>query len=600
MVIAGLQVGRRSATWRLETWRSVSWRPVSWRLLALTLVAALSRSADGQVVRGIVREVSSGAPLAGVVVSVERARDGDRIPLGERVAASLSNARGEFELAAPAGERIVVTAKRIGVRQFQSPVLVVGAGETRVLDIQLEGVRFELPVVTVSAATPCGIRTTDRARIAALWAEASTALTASELSLRDRLFRATIVRYRRVLEPRALAVRNESREVRRSVTEHAFVSFPSESLAVIGYARELEDGSIEHFAPDARVLLSDEFVRDHCFGLAPPREGEVGITFEPVRQRRLTDIEGTIWLDARSYELQRVVFRYTNFPLPVEDSRTGGEVQFARLTTGAWYVSRWFMRVPRVEVQPYSSVTREGPRISSRRAIIAAFTEVGGRVDPADRPASSAALATLNGRVVDSTGRVALSAALVSLVGMPQFATTNRDGSFRLDSLPQGNYTLTVEHPGYARLGLTAVEQDLDIGERTSSITLLQAIDTRQILRQLCGYDFVPDTSVAMRLIPPPSTDRVAPHDTTHGTVLHLSWRRPRLIGPGVVRTLTLATDLPIDASGGATACELPRETLVRVEERDRAGTLGRQWEVRTPESGFVVVELLAERRLER
>jgi len=584
MVIAGLGLGEGQVTLRL---------------LAVVLLASIPALANGQVVRGIVRDAASGAPLAGVVVSVERARQGDRDAPAPamRVAASLTTARGEFELAAPAGERIIVTAKRIGVRQFQSPVLTVGPGETRALDIRLEGVRFELPAVTVSAATPCGTRTADRGRIAALWAEASAALTASELSLRDRLFRATIVRYRRLLEPRALTVRDESREVRRSMTEHAFVSFPAESLAVVGYARVLDDGAIEHFAPDARVLLSGEFVRDHCFGLAPPRETEVGITFQPVRQRRVADIEGTIWLDARSYELQRVVFHYTNFPLPVDDPRTGGEVHFSRLTAGAWYVSRWFMRVPHVEVRPYTSVTRDGPRTASQRNVIASFSEVGGRVDPVDRPGSRTATATLNGRVVDSTGRAALPGARVSLVGMARSATTTRDGAFRLDSLPQGNYTLSVEHPVYARLGLTAVEQDLEIGEGTSSITLLQAIDTRQILRQLCGYDLVPDTSIVMRLVVPPHTDRAAPHDTTQGSVLHLSWDRFRQIGPGEFRTLTMTTDLPIDAAGGVTACALPPEMLVRVQERDRAGTLGRQWEVRTPEAGFVVVELHAERR---
>ncbi|MCC6772463.1 MAG: carboxypeptidase regulatory-like domain-containing protein, partial [Gemmatimonadaceae bacterium] len=536
------------------------------RLLVAVLLASTPAMASGQVVRGVVREIASGAPLAGVVVSVERAPNGDgpAPTLVRPVAASLTNARGEFELAAPAGERFIVTAKRIGVRQFRSAILTVRPGETRALDIGLEGVQYELPVVAISAATPCGTRTADRGRIAALWAEASAALTASELSLRDRLFRATIVRYQRLLEPRALRVRDESREVRHSVTEHAFVSFPAESLAVVGYARLLDDGAIEHFAPDAQVLLSDEFVRDHCFGLATPRAPEVGITFQPVRRRRVADIEGTMWLDARTFELRRVEFRYTNFPLPVNDSRTGGEVHFARLATGTWYVSRWFMRVPQVEVQPYASVTRQGPRVASQRTVIASFSEVGGRVDPVGDRGPQAALATLNGRVVDSTGKVALGGARVSLVGMPQAATTARDGSFRLDSLPPGNYSMSVEHPGYARLGLTAAEQNLEIGEGTSSITLVQAIGTPQILRQLCGYDQVPDSSVVLRLVVPPSTDPAAPRDTTKARVMHLSWDRIRQIGPGIFRTVRMATVLPVDAAGGVTACALPPEVLVR------------------------------------
>ncbi|MBK9978269.1 MAG: carboxypeptidase regulatory-like domain-containing protein [Gemmatimonadetes bacterium] len=282
------------------------------------------RSAPGQaqLVRGTVRDAASGAPLAGVIVALYRGTGGATD--AERLSATLTDADGGYALTPNDTGRFVVTAKRIGVRRFQSPAIALARGQTHRLDITLEGVRFDLPVVTVSGATPCNTRTADRARIAALWEEARTALTASELSLRERLFRATITRYHRLLEPRALAVRSESREVRRSVTEHAFESFPVESLATHGYARTLPDGVIEYFAPDERVLLSSAFVRDHCFALARNGgNGEVGITFAPARTRRLTDIEGTIWLDARSYELRRVTFRYTNFPMPVRDPRVG-------------------------------------------------------------------------------------------------------------------------------------------------------------------------------------------------------------------------------------------------------------------------------------
>ncbi len=267
-------------------------RRVTLRLLALALVATAARDARAQVVRGTVRDDASGAPLVGVVVSIQRHREGQvALPTSRaRVTAGLTNAQGEYALAAGDSGHFVVSAKRIGVRQYVSPAIALSHGQTRQLDIRLEGVRYELPTVTVSTATPCGTRDVDRGRIAALWAEASAALTASALSLRDRLFHATIEHYQRVLEARTLSVRTETRNIRRSVTEHAFVSFPAESLAVVGYARTLDDGTIEHFAPDAQVLLSDAFVRDHCFGLAKPTGTEVGITFQPVRQRRVADI----------------------------------------------------------------------------------------------------------------------------------------------------------------------------------------------------------------------------------------------------------------------------------------------------------------------
>jgi hypothetical protein len=560
-------------------------RRVRMRLLALVLLIVGASPAMAQVVRGTIRDAESGAALAGVVVTLLRATPATAVDQGPpvRLAATLSDAGGEYALAAGESGRVMVTAKRIGVRQFQSGIIALAAGATHRLDITLEGVRFELPVVTVSAVSSCGTRDADRGRIASLWAEASAALTASELSLRDRLFRATVQRYRRVLEPRALAVRSESREAVRTGSERAFVSIAAESLAAQGYARILPDGMIEHFAPDERVLLSDTFVRDHCFGLAPPTDTEVGVTFTPVRQRRATDIEGTIWLDARSFELRRVAFRYTNFPLPVVDARTGGEVHFQRLENGAWYVSRWFMRTPRAESNRTVGSIR-APRATTERVVIVGFNEVGGQVQPDGRPAT-ARLATLTGLVVDSTGHRALPGARVSLEGMSRGDTSGSDGAFRLDSIPRGTYTLLVEHAGYDRLGMVAAEQLLEIAEGSASVTLVEALGSAQILRQLCGYDVVPDSIVALRLVLPPGT-------TSHldASTVHLTWQVPKVNNRSMLRLEEREAELPIDTYRGATACQLPRETRLRVEER--GGGLTRWWEIVTPTAGFSVVEL--------
>lgn len=557
---------------------------------ALLLAVMLPGALQAQLVRGTVRDAASRAPLAGVIVSMHRA--GAPASDQNRLAAALTAADGTYALTPNDTGRFVVTAKRIGVRRFESAPFVLAQGATHVLDVALEGVRFDLPVVTVSGATPCNTRSNDRARVASLWEEARTALTASELSLRERLFRATITRYQRSLEPRSLTVRGETRDVKRSVTERAFTSFPAESLAMQGYARVLSDGVIEYFAPDERVLLSDAFVRDHCFALATDgTNGEVGITFTPTRARRASDIEGTIWLDGRSYELRRVSFRYTNFPLPVRDPRVGGEVQFTRLERGVWMVSRWYMRVPQVEMQRDITGTSRTGRIIADRPVIVGFTEDGGVVIP-DEALGTARVALLTGRVVDSTGRAPLVDARVTIAGLDRSVDVQRDGSFRLNDVPSGSYTLLVEHPDYARLGIFAGEQVLTVEEGRVSATLVQALGTPQILRQLCGYDEVPDSVTAARvLLPPPP-----PGDTGDGRVVHLSWDNPKLLTPsipgGVVKTTTLALDLPVDAAGGVTACTLPREKRITIEERFANAALPRRYEFRTPEHGWIVVQL--------
>src|SRR4029453_5669250 len=84
-----------------------------------------------------------------------------------------------------------------------------------------------------------------------------------------------------------------------AVTRNPFVSVPAAQLSANGYVRQ---GSTEntYFAPDAAVLLSDEFLRDHCFRLRQGegrREGLIGLGFEPVRGRNKPDIAGTLWID---------------------------------------------------------------------------------------------------------------------------------------------------------------------------------------------------------------------------------------------------------------------------------------------------------------
>lgn len=555
--------------------------------LAAVGAGALCAVAPGrlpaQVVRGIVRDATSGAPVAGVIVSLHGHTAGALD--ATRVAATLTDAAGAYALTASDSGTFVVAAKRIGVRQYQSDALALGRGETRQLDIALEAVRFDLPVVTVTGATLCDVRSGDRARIAGLWEEARAALTASELSLRERRFRATITRYHRVLDARSLRIRSETNGARRGVTERAFMSIHPESLAANGYARLLPDGVLDFYAPDDRVLLSDGFVRDHCFALSRTRrDGEVGIAFSPTSARTTTDIEGVIWLDARSYELRRVTFRYTNFPLPVSDARIGGEVHFERLARGAWFVSRWFMRVPRIELPRGYETTRRAGQLPRDRATIVAFVEDGGLT--AAEEGGGARTAALTGQVVDSA-RHPLAGARVSLSGLDKAVVVAADGTFRFVDVVAGNYTLVVEHPHYARLGLFAGVQVLTVEEGKNSSTLVMALRSAQILRELCGYDEDEDQRVSMRLIAPP-----APVDSAHPRALRVTRPIRRLIAGNTFRIETESVDLRVDAAGGVNACGLPALDRIVAEERAPDGALVKRWELRTPERGLSVVEL--------
>jgi hypothetical protein len=72
----------------------------------------------------------------------------------------------------------------------------------------------------------------------------------------------------------------------------------------------------------------------------------VGVKFRPSNSLTRVDIEGVLWLDPASHELQEIEYRYTKLPYRVSDRRVGGLVQFHRGADGRWFISRWKIRMP--------------------------------------------------------------------------------------------------------------------------------------------------------------------------------------------------------------------------------------------------------------
>lgn len=330
-------------------------RPIVYAWLSILLVAPLGAS-GAQNVRGLVTEQATGTPLVGVLMTLSRVDSA-----GAPDVTTLTNDRGAYFLRAPQPGRYRLGAKRIGVRRFESEPFDVVASQDIERNVELEALAFKLPTVTVHSAPLCVRRADQANRVASLWEEVRTALTATQVSLRDRLVRARVVRYIHVLNAQNLQVEAQ-RMVRQSdgVVERPFVSLPGDALSRGGYWRVLPNDSIVYYAPDADVLLSASFARDHCFGVADgrgERAGLTGMTFEPASGREEPDVRGTLWLDARTFELKLVEFRYSRLPITTANRHIGGEVHFARLPTGAWIVERWFIRMPRYSNRPTTRST---------------------------------------------------------------------------------------------------------------------------------------------------------------------------------------------------------------------------------------------------
>ncbi|MEQ9569555.1 MAG: carboxypeptidase regulatory-like domain-containing protein, partial [Longimicrobiales bacterium] len=252
----------------------------------------------------------------------------------------------------------------------------------------------------------------------------------------------------------------EDRRRSRGWTDRPFVSRDPAELAREGFVESRDDGDFA-YAPDAAVLLSDAFSDTHCFGVTPGDDGRVGLTFEPVPGRRVTDIRGDLWLDAATAELQSLDYRYENFPDVDASVELGGEVVFQRLPTGLWIVREWTMDLPiRGEV-------RRAGALDLFDYPVVAIQRVGGEVyravDARDRTLLSAARATLGGVVFDSIRGGPVEGARVVLVGTDRAATTEPDGSFLFSEVPEGRYTVSMEHARHDSLGLPAPTRSIEL-----------------------------------------------------------------------------------------------------------------------------------------
>ncbi len=430
-------------------------------------VAVLAASPlAAQVIRGRVTEMNSATPVAGALVSL----------LGETSDAAmvsvLTTSEGEYAVRAPSAGRYRLAVKRIGVRRFVSAAFDLAAGETRALDVPIDAVALTLPEVMVSGL--CVTRPRELARIASLWDEARTALAATEISLRDSLIQARISRYAGELDPPSLRVLFDWRSDMQMLVDQPFTSLSGDSLSAVGYWRQLPGDSVEYLAPDASALASNAFLHDHCFGLAPALRGRpelVGLTFVPARDRRLPDISGTIWLDARRFELRFIAFRYTRLPALPNTDRIGGEVHFARLGTGAWIVDRWFIRMPQVVVP-----ADDWPRRQLR--------EEGGAVI-ADGMSPSSRLASVSGVFRDSSGRPA-AGAVIRAIGTHRQVMTGADGAFRFDSLSPGGLSLVAHTDDYDALAILAASRRVELQAGRAQRVELRAPNAAALRRETC------------------------------------------------------------------------------------------------------------------
>ena len=437
-----------------------------------------ARPLEAQRVRGQVVLPDSTAPAAGVIVV---ATGGNGAPVR-----ALTSGRGTFDMPLPTAGRFELRVLRIGYAPTVVPAVDVAAGETKSIRIVAGAERISLTRVTVRGQDECNTRRDAGLLVTRVWEETRKALLASQL-VADNPLVAEWIQYDRSLEPGGTRVKEQHVRSTRSPTTHAFVSRPAAILAELGYI--VEDGtSTEFFAPDAEVLLSESFANLHCFHVEPPPPGHpgfIGLGFTPGRGARDSkDIEGTLWLDRESAELQWLEYHYTNVPLAAERAGAGGRVEFLRLASGEWLVSKWNILMPLVGVAPKS---KEGGMarvvMASPDASLKSVQVTGGQVISVTRGDSTlyrATGASFNVQLIARDAGITMAGAMISLAGTDYSVKADAAGRARISPVLEGRYRANAKSPQMDSLGAASVERDVEIREgvlRVDSIPLPRAFE---------------------------------------------------------------------------------------------------------------------------
>ncbi|HEV8509251.1 MAG TPA: carboxypeptidase-like regulatory domain-containing protein [Gemmatimonadales bacterium] len=320
-----------------------------------------------QTVRGQLVDSISRSPLYGAFLTlidhqgVERAR-------------AITDQAGRYVLIAPTTGVYRVRSKRIGFRPYLSAPLTLRAGESLTFNAAIDPIPIALEQVVVAGERQCDIEA--GASVAALWEEVREALAAVAWSARSPGYWYDITNFQRELTPGGRRQGEDSTWTETSYQPVPFRSVPAESLEIEGFVVVEEAGWTYH-GPDADVLLSEPFLRTHCFETRIGRgetQGLVGLAFSPARGRKLPDVAGTLWVDRQTAELRHLDFHFTNLPQRVVEPRAGGHIEFMRLPTGAWIVREWRLLMPLAAI-------RRAPNIAEPMPEVVALRESGARAD---------------------------------------------------------------------------------------------------------------------------------------------------------------------------------------------------------------------------
>ena len=451
--------------------------------LAMALVvlqAAAAPAMQGQVIRGRLVDDGDNAAIAGAMMTLM-----NRAGRGVERTVTRSGT-GLFELRAPTPGEYRVRAERIGYATTFSAFFGISVGDTLTVEIAAPVEAISLEEIRVTGRPRCHLHLEEGLAVAQVWDEARKALAAARWTQERGLYRYEMLGIKRFRDERGRRVESEDRVYGQALVSVPYIARAADSLVHGGFARFSAEAS-EFWAPDAGVLLSDSFLDTHCLRIRSGGSGLVGLDFEPVPNRDVADISGTMWLDAATAELQRVDFRYVNLPVPhwLMDASPGGAVRFRGLPDGTWIVTSWHIRMftagetehpltgrPSPTLEGVATSHGEVLRVHGDRGVV--FEGQRGR--------------RVVGTVIDSLG-IGLPNARVYVQGSGTETETDAEGRFELDYLGVGAYTLHFTHPYLEQLRYEPESVEVEVEPDVTSVVdvRLEAPSTGDVRAEVCG-----------------------------------------------------------------------------------------------------------------
>jgi hypothetical protein len=539
------------------------------RLLVLWPFAALS-TAGAQQIRGVVRDATTSAPLAGAVVTLVDSA-------GVTASRTIADAEGRFGLeSAPHAARLHLIRIGYKPRDVELP-----SRPDAVLQLAMVRLPPILAAVRVTDHELCP-GSADRGSAFQLWEEARDGLLASVVAREAKPADATKLVFERDLAPVDDRVRRQRVTMQVGRTTRPFVAaFPARTFAERGYMREDSAGRT-YSAPDADVLLDESFAVTHCFhrqaaDIAHP--SQVGLAFAPVPGRdSIVDVSGVVWLDDSVPALRSLDFRFVNLEPAAASFNTGGHLEFRAMPNGVSFVEWWVLRLPVLVFSQAKDMYGRPTPLPARRQDrsmlrVAEVHESGGQVTAASwadgitwrqRPNA------IVGTVVQRDGSTPVANALATLAGTGDTTLSGPDGQFTFARVLPGKYNLTVIDTTLHAFTSDRVEtRSIQVVRGEIAEVRVTLSPLADVIADLCrGQRMRERTSLLVGRVAPP------PGSAMQRARIHASWQasfnsgNPVPVDQGASHAVSIdnaTQDIDVDDRGHFVVCGVARDRPIQL-----------------------------------